>query len=320
MPMANIKLKFWPWLVGSTFGLIVTFMLLKYQPWQQLERAGLQIEYNQGQGYASVFLDDRYLEKAPLAEKNIQAGEYILKIVPDDQDLAEFSTPITLEKGTLGVVIYLPGETAAKSAAIIYELQKQEDLKNKGSLVIESYPEGANLVFADQGVELTPFQFDQLEPGDYQFSLSLDGYQEQQQNAQVLAGYKTIISVQLAKAVAKLETADEISEELLDDQVKIEDKSSNNQLEVLIKKTGFLVDGEEVLRVRAASSSSGAELGFAKSESLYPYLEIEGVASDSAWLPIWFENQTGWVSSQFAELKNPTTSEESSQSAELKIE
>ena len=305
--MAKTSIK--PWLAivaGLVLALIV--LLIKYTPWQKLERAGLQIEYNRGQGYASVFLDDQYLEKAPLAEREIQAGDYILKIVPDDQGLAEFSTPISLEKGTLAVVIYEAGLSAKQSAATVYELHRQAELGRSGSLSVDSYPERAQLSISGQGDLTTPTTIDNLPAGDYQLSISSPGYQSQEQQLQILAGYQTKISVKLAKldeTELEQDKTDNSNQEI--DSEASQSAATNQAVasqsaQVLIKNTGYFVDDQEVLRVRSASSSSAGELGWAIAEHSYPYLAHLLDDEQSAWLPILFEDQTGWVSSQFAEI------------------
>ena len=311
--MAKTSVK--PWLaivIGLVLALIA--LLIKYTPWQKLERAGLQIEYNQGQGYASVFLDDQYLEKAPLAEKEIQAGDYILKIVPDDQGLAEFSTPISLEKGTLAVVIYEAGLSAKYSAATVYELHRQAELGRSGSLSVDSYPETAQLSISGQGDLTAPTTIDDLPAGDYQLSISSPGYKGQEQQLQILAGYQTKISVKLAKldetedGQNETNTADNSDQELATEASQAATTNqavASQSAQVLIKNTGYFVNDQEVLRVRSASASGASELGWAVAEQTYPYLANLINDESTAWLPILFEDQTGWVSSQFAEIIHP---------------
>ena len=91
-------------------------------PFKKNSRAGLQIEYLSGN--ASVCLNDNYLGKAPLTEEKLQSGDYILKITPDDEKLSNLNLPIYLEKGTLTIVVYNPGETPKNSSSTVFELRK----------------------------------------------------------------------------------------------------------------------------------------------------------------------------------------------------
>jgi hypothetical protein len=75
---------------------------------------------------------------------------------------------------------------------------------------------------------------------------------------------------------------------------------------VQIKNTNFFIDNQEVLRVREKPSLNAKELGFAKSNFYYPYLENLGDSANAnqsgEWLKIKFENQEAWVSANFAQL------------------
>lgn len=284
-----------------------------------MKRAGLQVEYNDNQGNASVFLNDQFLEKAPLAEKNIQSGDYILKIVPDDQNLAEFSTPISLNDGTLTVVIYHPGNNSKQSAATIYELFPRSDLKNTGAVNFETYPENALLSFDGGDNQYTPLVINDLTPGDHRFKVSLPAYAPQEENLQILAGYETKVTITLAKL---LESTLNTTEADLASQKELTSETEKSATEsgsatasaaiitgarVKIKPTNYFVDGEEVLRVRASASNGASELGFAKANTEYAYLgdpTVEASASAS-WYQIQFEGQPGWVSASFAELILP---------------
>lgn len=67
-----------------------------------------------------------------------------------------------------------------------------------------------------------------------------------------------------------------------------------------IKSTGFFQNQVEVLKVRQEASVSATIIGHALVGNSYPYLNETLVG----WLKIEFDNQTGWVSDQYAELAN----------------
>jgi hypothetical protein len=301
-------------------------VFLYFNPPNAINSAGLQIEYHGEDQHASVFLDNQYLEKAPLSERSIQSGDHILKIVPDDQNLAEFSTPITLTKGALTVVSYSPGSSAKESSVTIYELEKVDESAELGSISFESYPENALLSFDQQASQYTPIVFENLTPNEYSYTVSLPSYQVHEHTLQVLAGYQIKASIKLAKlSETDLNTEQESEPEpvatdsaLLDAELE-KDESwgvADPQLivgnKVKIKKTNFFIDRQEVLRVREEASKTAKELGFAKSDFYYPYAgDVEendqnAEASPSAqfddWIKIRFEGQEGWISGEFAEL------------------
>jgi hypothetical protein len=329
MKTQNIIKRLWPLFLSIVIVSATVFLYLN--PPNSIDFAGLQVEYLGSDQYASVFLDNQYLEKAPLANRNIRSGDYILKIVPDDQDLAEFSTPITLTTGTLTVVSYNPGPSTKSSSATIYEIEKVDELKEFGQVSFETYPEHALLSFDQQATQYTPIMLEDLAPQEYNYRVTLPSYQAQEHTLQVLAGYTIKVSIKLAKLSDNPLDEQDINiltekDSIASDSAQIENENDEswgvtNPEEILgnkvrIKKTAFFVDEQEVLRVRAEANQTAAELGFAKSDFYYPYagtlekddenLEEDGNSTSSAQIPDWlkikFEGQEGWVSAEFAEL------------------
>lgn len=316
--------RFWPFFLSII--ILSAAIFLYFNPPQAINFAGLQVEYQGSDQYASVFLDNQYLEKAPLSEINIRSGDYILKIVPDDQNLAEFSTPITLSKGMLTVVSYYPGPSTKESSSIIYELEPIANSKNVGVVSFETYPENALLSFAEGATQYTPVTLENLSPQEYTYNVSLPSYKMQENTLQVLAGYKISATIKLAKLsssdinkgqsnidpdvnLAASESATNAQDATKDESWGVADTNLISGKKVKIKSTNFFIDNQEVLRVRAAANKNAKELGFAKTGFYYPYVEDQENNLDSTqssqlidWLKITFEGQEAWVSAEFAEL------------------
>ncbi len=183
--------------LASLLVLVVAFVFVTIDPFAKKSRAGLRIEYP-GDG-ASVFLDDNYLGKAPLLEEKLQKGEYILKIIPDEKDLSNFSLPIYLEPGTLTIVVFNPGKTAKENSSTIFELRKRAD--KKSSVNFESYPENALISFDGREMTFSPLRLENINPGEHHFVVSLPSYEAQDHSFSVLEGYETKITVNLAKNI-----------------------------------------------------------------------------------------------------------------------
>lgn len=339
MKTQNFIKRLWPLFLSIVIVSAAVFLYLN--PPNSIDFAGLQVEYLGSDQYASVFLDNQYLEKAPLANRNIRSGDYILKIVPDDQNLAEFSTPITLTTGALTVVLYKPGPNSKESSATIYEIEKADDLEDFGQVSFESYPEHALLSFDQEATQYTPIILENLVPQEYKYRVTLPSYEAQEHTLQVLAGHTIKASIKLAKLSENPLDQEQIN--TIDEKKPIASDSAQIATEkdeswgvadpeeiigdkVRIKKTAFFIDDQEVLRVRAEANQTAAELGFAKSGFYYPAAELveendesedgdvaendnltENVDSSSSaqikdWLKIKFEGQEGWVSARFAEL------------------
>ncbi len=191
-------------ILSSLLLLGVVMLFIFADPLKKNSRAGLQIEYLSES--ASVFLDDNYLGKAPLTENKLQSGEYILKIVPDEANKSSLNLPIYLEKGTLTIVVYNPGETPRNSSSTVFELRKRTD-KNS-SVSFETYPENAFISFDNREVTFSPLTIEEVVPGDHHFSVNLPSYEAQDHSFLVLEGYETKITINLAKNI-KIEPEEE---------------------------------------------------------------------------------------------------------------
>ncbi len=205
-------------LVGLlVFSISLLFTLT--DPLQKHSLAGLQIEYPSGS--ASVFLNDNYLGKAPLLEEKVKSGEYILKINPDDNNLSSLNLPIYLEKGTLTIIVYNPGDNPRNSSSTIFELRKRAD--QTSAVSFETYPENALVSFDHQEVNFSPLTIESVAPGEHHFLVSLPSYEAQDHSFSVLEGYETKITINLAKNIKINEPTEPKNEAVMETiQTKIE--------------------------------------------------------------------------------------------------
>lgn len=203
----------------------VSLIFTLTDPLQKNSRAGIQIEYPNGS--ASVFLNDVYLGKAPLLEEKLKSGEHILKIDPDQDNLSSLNLPIYLEKGTLTIIVFNPGENPRTSSSTIFELRKRND--RKSSVSFETYPENAFISFDGQEVSFSPLTVETVNPGEHRFVVNLPSYEAQDHSFLVLEGYETKITINLAKNISPVEP-EEIKNEAAADiiQEKIEQNGSNS--------------------------------------------------------------------------------------------
>ncbi len=313
-------------LLGASL-LVFSLFLAACNPLESKAKAALQVET--GEVPASLFLDDQYLEKTPFINKEIKPGTYTLKIQPDDTKLASYETEIDLRKGLLTVVTWLPGARPELSGGVIYELEKINDQKN-AELTLVSIPDSAILKVADREKEFAPVTIFPITPGEKEFEVSLPSYDSQKHTVNLLAGYRTTITIKLAKtsltgsatsgtssdtsptksATPSAQIAATTSGRVANSPQPTAKPSASPTSrattgtaavpppKVTIKATNFFQDGEEVLRVRKAANASGETLGFAPVGSEYPYLgETVG-----GWRKIEFETETGWVSGQYVTL------------------
>ena len=150
---------------------------------------------------AIVFLNDKYLDRTPLIERNLKPGTYTLRIEPEDSKLAKYETEISLNPNTLTVVTWSPAEDLETSGGVIYELKKING--EKAAVYFTSIPDKATIKFADKPVDFTPLKLDDLEPGEYQYEVSLPSYETQKHTVSLKGGWQTNVTIKLAKLEEK---------------------------------------------------------------------------------------------------------------------
>lgn len=290
-------------------------------------KAGLQVITDDKP--VSIFIDDHYLGVSPFITKDLKPGEYTIRIEPNDTSLATYETTINLRKGLLSVLTWKPGPTPGQSGGIIYELEKLPNNK-RTELSVITIPDSA-FVSIDGGEKLfTPFIETEIEQGNHEFEISLPSYDAQLHTINILKGYRLNVLVKLAKEsdsdeLARMEEPEQIlgtvqessdaaliNNPLDPSDVKATPSAQPTQAvrqpnqsatvtgpSVLIKSTNFYQNEQEVLRVREASTSAATTIGYALSGSEYPY----GGEKTNGWIQIIFNGQSGWVSSQYAQVK-----------------
>ncbi len=278
----------------------------------QQKKAGLQIVT--GDTASSLFLNGQYLEKSPFVEKSLQPGEYSLRIEPDDQKLLPHDMSITLRPGLMTVVTWRPGERPELSAGVTYELEPIDGGSSELNFI--SIPDGAIVTVLGQPKAFAPTNL-KLDPGEYEFEVSLPSYQSQKHSVKLVRGYRTRVSITLAKDSAigttttttnpspNASVSASLGARLASASAQIDPTSIiasasavTSGPRVKILSTGFRQNGIEGLRVRSSATPSSSELGFAPTGSVYSY----DAKSENGWHAIVFNSQTGWVSGQFTQL------------------
>jgi len=290
-----------------SFGLLLSAC----NPLDSKVKAGLQVET--GNVPASLFLDGQYIEKSPYIAKDLKPGTYTLKIQPDDSSLVPNEVTINLRQGLLTVVTWLPGKRVELSGGVVYELEKLTD-RNATELAIISIPDGAIIQVPGQQKTFAPIHFTNLEPGEKEYEVSLPSYDSQKHTVNLIKGFRTTITVKLAKSADSLgdvatqsaSISATTSTSSASASLNITDTASNSGQKVPITgsklktlPTGYTQNGQEGLRVRASASADSAAIGFVATGTEVPYLN----KNTEGWYKISFDGQTGWVSSHYAELE-----------------
>lgn len=304
--------------------LVSTVLFSACNPLGKPKKSGLQV-ITDGTN-ASVYLNDTYVEKTPFIDRELSPGEYILKIQPDEPNLIPYEKSITLRPGLLTVVTWKLAERPEFSGGVIYEMEPIAS-KHKSEISFVTIPDGAIVSVGEQEKSFSPTLITDVVPGHTEFEVSLPSYESQKHTINAVEGYRMLVTVKLAKvnlnapvetvkmenteeteatvetvvATTSAETKTEIATTSAETKEKpelLEGTTKLTQGQVKIKPTNFLIDGEEVLRVRDFPGSTGKELGFASVGKSYEYLG----ETKNNWFKIKFNGDTGWVSAQYAEL------------------
>lgn len=298
--------------------------------------SGLQVDTNSVP--SNIFINDTHIGKSPLVEHKLKPGIYSIKIIPDNQSYVPYETTITLREGVLNIVTWRPSTKPELSGGVIYELEPLRSKTTEVSFV--TIPDNAIVNFGGREKEFSPYVFTDVKPGYTEYEVTLPSYETQKHTADILQGYRMHVTVKLAKLRSAEDEL--TNEGILDatpsgelantnnSTTSAEDNSGNppqEQLPVVnttpatasrsglqnsgslnpppgntngnvkIKPTGYFENDEEVLRVRK-DPPYGQTLGFVKVGTNLPYLG----ENNNNWLKVWFNNQDGWVSGQYAEI------------------
>jgi hypothetical protein len=220
-------------------------------------------------------------------EKEIGAGEIVLKAIPDafEKPLIPYEVKIKLASGVKTIVRREIGETEEDSAGEIISFEKVSG--KKSNLAVVSNPDAVE-VFLDQSLkDTTPLKITDLEPRIYELIIKTEGYKERKFSIQPVAGYDLTVIAKLARDRNIDIKKPEISSEDLKQDAEIEQK----EIKILNTPTGFL-------RVRSNPSTNSEEIGRVSPGKSYKYIEKN---AENSWYKIEYEEgKEGWVSDEYA--------------------
>lgn len=221
---------------------------------------------------ATVFLGDKEVGKTPYEDKNLDVGDYTVKI---SKDRTTWQGKVTLTAGTISVINRDLASDQASSAGELLTLDK-----GKG-LTVVSNPTEADVEIDGKTIGKTPLTAD-ISTGDHTILINHPNYLKRSIRANLPANFNLTISADLALSEADL--------------TAITTPVITQTPEVLVKQTptGFL-------RVRDKPGLSGNEVTQVKPGDSLILLEETG-----NWSRIRLSNGIeGYVSSSYVEKKNP---------------
>lgn len=265
---------------------------------------------------ARVLLENRDIGKTPLEQK-VNVGEYSIRLVPETSTvpLTSWQGRVTIGGNTLTYVNRDLSESELTSAG--EQLWLEKTTSNKAELSIISVPDGANVIIDDQARGVTPLALTDISEGDHAVVINSPGFEPRTVKVKLTPGYKAIVSASLALSPSQIAspTLFEIQDSTPSSTLQPTPSQSIAQVTPTVKPTvkptikPTLSSTVETpsrvritdtpvgfLRVRKEPTTASSEIGRAT-----PGQEYDVLTSQGTWYQITFEQQQGWISSQYAE-------------------
>lgn len=221
---------------------------------------------------ATVFLNDKQAGQTPYEDKNLETGEYVIRVI---KDKVSWTGKVKLTPGTVTVVNRDLAEEQSSSAGETLTLDK-----GKGLTVI-SHPTESDIEIDGKSYGKTPLTLN-LDSGEHTLLVSHANYLKRSIQADLPSNYNLTVSVDLALSEADLTT---ISTPVM---------TQTPELVVKSTPTGFL-------RVRDKASLDGKEIGQVKPGEKLVLLEELG-----DWDRVRLSDNTeGYVASSYVGRENP---------------
>jgi len=301
------------WLIGAVvvLTLLLGGLIVKNRFFSRPGAGALQVNATPK---ATVYIDGELKGVTPFFSDEIEAGEHLIKIVPETtiDNLISWEGRVNLAPGIITAINRNLGTSDAESSGEILSLERISS-RNTASLTVVSIPDQAVVKINGVPEGFAPVLKENLTPGDYQVVVSSPGFEERSITAQTVAGYKLTVSVKLAQkieGIAEATPSGELEEEEEAEEEEEEEASPSPSPSpegspkpsptppdtpyIRIKDTGT-----GWLRVRAEPSIESDELAKVDVGEMLPYLNEE----ENGWYKIEYETgEEGWVSGTFSEL------------------
>lgn len=146
---------------------------------------------------ASIFLDNKLKGKTPLEER-IEAGEYVVKLVPESptQSASTWQGKITVAPNLLTYVNRDLAQSELLSAGEVLWLEKITSKQSE--ITLTTVPDGAAVLLNDESKGTTPLALTDVTPGDYTVTVTSPGFLARTLKIRTTAGFKLNAVMQLA--------------------------------------------------------------------------------------------------------------------------
>ncbi len=264
--------------------LVAVIAIIKFVLLRTPNTAGLKVNSNP---VANIFIDDKLLGKSPFEQK-YTAGDYVLKLIPQDStgQVTSWQGKVKLNPSVYTYINRDLGPSELVSGGEILTLEKLT--RNDIQLNVLSIPDAATVLVDGLERGVTPLLLEDLSEGEHDIAISAVGFISRTVRVQLTQSYKLTANIQLALS----KTEEIIPTGVISTPSSIDDTKTSNQSIVTIKdtETGFL-------RVRSGPSKTATETAQVKPGDKYSLIEEK-----DGWVKISISNgKEGWVSGLYVE-------------------
>lgn len=241
---------------------------------------------------SSIYINGVFVGKSPYTGTN-KAEQINLKLVHDvnGNNLNSYETKINLVPGVKTVVDREFGVSEETSSEDVISFDRTGG--KLAGLVIISTPDGSQVLIDGVSVGLTPYNFNSITTGAHKITIKSDGYTERNLNIKTVEGLRLTVFAKLAKDNGQASQEASPSPQAIKAYVIINDTP-----------IGFL-------RMRTEPGTQGEEIAELKPGDKYPYLDKD---EKTGWYKVQYKDPapglpngiTGWVSSQYSALSEPS--------------
>lgn len=274
---------------GMVIAIIVLFVVVfagyKFVLSRSRDLGGLKVAANLP---ANVFLNDKLIGSTPFEDKHV-AGEYILKLIPQDttNQSVSWQGKVKINPSVLTYVNRELGQSELTSGGEVLTLERVS--QEQPQLEVSSQPDAATIL-VDGQEKGAASQIIGISEGEHDVAVASPGFVGRTIRVQATKGYKLKVDFQLILSKSEGELIPSTQGAQPTPTGAKAAQPGKASIQIKDTPTGFL-------RVRNAPKTSATEVAQVKPKDIYPLLEEK-----EGWYKIpYAEGKEGWVSGRYAE-------------------
>ncbi len=268
---------------------------------------------------SSVFLNGEKVGITPFYNEKLKAGEYTVKLVPEQGTSLPWESRVTLTAGVRTVISRELGENIDSSSGYVLTMTKTKS-GDKSSFVAVTIPDSSMVSIDGETKGFSPIEINDIATSEHLILVSSPGYLDKSIKAKVFEGYDLSASIQLARLPKTqiLNDKDSIKEdkskkdkieddEVIDEDIEIRgekkdnEDNSKNKLNDISKPYVIIQDtptGWLNVREKPTTTTDNIIQKVDPGDK-YPFVEL----NDSGWYQIKLDSgDKGWISGKYAKL------------------